>query len=45
MIVISNIFGFYNFVIENSTDNPNLKSKFEAALIFLAIAQKGLTTR
>lgn len=42
---IANINDLYNFVIENSTENINLKAKFESSLIFLALAQKGLTVR
>ena len=42
---ISNILNLFTFIIENSTENPTVKSKFESALMFLAIAQKGLTQR
>lgn len=42
---ICNINELYNFVIENSTENLALKGKFETALVYLAMAQKGLTVR
>ena len=32
-------------MIENSTENQTLKTKFELALTFLSLAQKGLTSR
>ena len=45
LLSINNINQLSNFVIENSTDNTSLKNKFELALVFLALAQKGLTAR
>lgn len=42
---VSNISQLFNYVIDNSSENQALKGKFELALIFLSLAQKGLTMR
>jgi hypothetical protein len=45
LAAINNVFQLFNYVIDNSAEVAVLKAKFESALIFLALAQKGITTR
>lgn len=42
---MGNINQLYQFVIDASTEQPTLRAKFELALAFMTLAQKGLTTR
>ena len=42
---MGNINQLYQFVIDASTEQSTLRAKFELALAFMTLAQKGLTTR
>lgn len=42
---VGNISQLCNYVIDSSSESETLKGKFELALIFLALAQKGLTSK
>ena len=45
LLEVENLYGLFVFVVENSSDNVVLKEKIENALIYLSMAQKGLTNK
>lgn len=42
---VEGLFGLFMFVVDNSSESVVLREKMESALIYLSMAQKGLTIK